>query len=70
MFIITNMAHTPSPANNSCLLAKKNESSNLYEAHTALALYTIMSPIVSNERVNTIKMKSGVVFLVDNVAHL
>lgn len=41
------MLTNPTPANRSCLLAKKKLSSNLYSAHTAEALYTMMTPIVS-----------------------
>ena len=44
---MTNIAPIPTPANNSCRLAKKKLSSNLYSAHIAEALYTMMIPIVS-----------------------
>lgn len=58
------MAAIPTPANKVCLLAKKKESSNLYSAHTALALYTMISPTASSVNVTINKIKSGVVLLV------
>lgn len=64
-----NMAMIPMPANNSCRLAKKKESSYLYVAHTALALYTMMSPIVNSNNVMITSKKSGDVFFVCKAEH-
>lgn len=60
---------TPTPANKSWRFAKKNESSNLYVAHTALALYTIIRPIVKSNKVSITKIKSGVDLFADNAEH-
>jgi hypothetical protein len=68
--MMTNIAHTPSPANRSWRLAKKKESSNLYVAHTALALYTMIRPMVNKESVTIMRKKSGVDLFVDTVTHL
>lgn len=55
----------PKAANSSCRFAKKNASSNLYVAHMALALYTMIKPIESSKNVIKIKMKSGDLLFVD-----